>query len=207
MSYILIIKNNPTAAGTDGTVVSSDGSNSVPIQSGIINATTTPESSPIKLAIRTNVINSVNYTTSAVTKLFPGPQTTIAVATTVGATSITVTDSSQFAAAESIVIGTETNTIKSISGNVILLSTELTNAHSVGDIFAIVNYDKIALALDNAGSPGTWAAYGASIAIPAGVVSTNTIFWAKAKAVSTDSPINYTMTKICYECDSIIQAA
>ena len=50
---------------------------------------------------------------------------------------------------------------------------------------------KLALAPDNSGSPGTFGAYGAALEL--GVVSdANTLFWAKAKTVSTETPTNDT---------------
>jgi len=51
MAYIHVYKDNPTAGGTDGTLVS-EGDNSSPVEVGPLNATNNEESSPIKLAIR-----------------------------------------------------------------------------------------------------------------------------------------------------------
>jgi hypothetical protein len=54
------------------------------------------------------------------------------------------------------------------------------------------NMDKWALALDNAGAAGTFGAYGASLTITDTISTTNKIFWARAKAVSTEDPVNDT---------------
>lgn len=45
-----------------------------------------------------------------------------------------------------------------------------------------------ALAPDNSGSAGTFGDYGAALTITASIDDTNTIFWAKAKSVSTENP-------------------
>jgi hypothetical protein len=49
---------------------------------------------------------------------------------------------------------------------------------------------KWALAPDNAGSPGTYGAYGAALTIASSIDGTNYIFWTKAKSTSDESPIN-----------------
>ena len=49
-----------------------------------------------------------------------------------------------------------------------------------------------ALAPDNSGSAGTFGAYGASLVISSAIVATNTLFWAKAKAESSESPLSDT---------------
>jgi len=51
---------------------------------------------------------------------------------------------------------------------------------------------KWALAPDNAGSAGTYGAYGAALTLSSAIDATNTIFWAKAKATSDESPVNDT---------------
>jgi len=48
--------------------------------------------------------------------------------------------------------------------------------------------DDWALAPDNGGSAGTFGAYGAALSLAAGITNVNTIFWAKAKAVSGENP-------------------
>lgn len=49
---------------------------------------------------------------------------------------------------------------------------------------------KWALAPDNAGSPGTFGAYGAALTISSAIGATNQLFWAKAKATSDETPVN-----------------
>jgi len=49
---------------------------------------------------------------------------------------------------------------------------------------------KWALAPDNAGVAGTYGAYGAALTVSSVIDATNTIFWAKAKATSDESPVN-----------------
>ncbi|BAF60385.1 hypothetical protein PTH_2204 [Pelotomaculum thermopropionicum SI] len=52
---------------------------------------------------------------------------------------------------------------------------------------------KWALAPDNAGSPGTFGAYGAYLTLTNPVIgATNKLFWAKAKATSDETPVNDT---------------
>lgn len=66
MAYIHIYKNNPTAGGTDGQLVSEgDGSN--PITVGPLNATNNEESAPVKLAVRCDS----GYQTSGNTTIQP----------------------------------------------------------------------------------------------------------------------------------------
>ncbi|MFL0197394.1 hypothetical protein ACJDU8_17765 [Clostridium sp. WILCCON 0269] len=52
--------------------------------------------------------------------------------------------------------------------------------------------DKWALAPDNAGVAGSFGAYGSALTISSVIGTTNTVFWVKAKAVSTESPSNDT---------------
>ena len=49
---------------------------------------------------------------------------------------------------------------------------------------------KWALAPDDAGSAGTYGSYGAVLTVSSAIDATNTIFWAKAKATSDESPVN-----------------
>ena len=51
---------------------------------------------------------------------------------------------------------------------------------------------KWALAPDNSGVPGTFEAYGNALAFGAQIPDSNVVFWAKAKAVSTENPTNDT---------------
>jgi len=46
------------------------------------------------------------------------------------------------------------------------------------------------LAPDNAGSAGTFGAYGDPLTISSVIGATNTLFWAKAKSTSDETPIN-----------------
>ena len=50
--------------------------------------------------------------------------------------------------------------------------------------------DKWRLAKDNAGSPGAWGSYGASLVINSVITDVNTVFWAQAKATSDEAPSN-----------------
>lgn len=52
------------------------------------------------------------------------------------------------------------------------------------------------LAPDSAGSPGTWAAYGAALTITTQIVATNTIFWIEAEATSDEAPTNDTTVSL-----------
>lgn len=52
--------------------------------------------------------------------------------------------------------------------------------------------DKWALSLDGV----TWGAYGAALTITTAITTVNTVFYAKAKAVSTENPVNDTAVKI-----------
>lgn len=45
-----------------------------------------------------------------------------------------------------------------------------------------------ALAPDNSGSAGTFGAYGAALTFSAEIADSNTLFWVKAKAASTETP-------------------
>lgn len=47
-----------------------------------------------------------------------------------------------------------------------------------------------ALAPDNAGVAGTFLDYGTALTITSLINATNTLFWVKARAVSSESPIN-----------------
>lgn len=49
-----------------------------------------------------------------------------------------------------------------------------------------------ALAPDNAGVAGTFGSYGAALTFSAEIPDTNVLFWAKAKAASSESPVEDT---------------
>lgn len=51
---------------------------------------------------------------------------------------------------------------------------------------------KWALAPDAEGSAGTFGAYGDSLVIASAITAANTVFWTKAKAASTESPLSDT---------------
>ena len=55
---------------------------------------------------------------------------------------------------------------------------------------------KWALTPNNAGSAGTFGAYGANLVIATVVGATNVLFWAKAKATSDEAPQNDTSVDI-----------
>lgn len=67
--YIEIIKNNPTQGGADGAVIGEGAG----IISGMIDLITKPESDPIKLAIRTAVIDGKNYIVKGESAIHAGP--------------------------------------------------------------------------------------------------------------------------------------
>lgn len=50
--------------------------------------------------------------------------------------------------------------------------------------------DKWALAPDNEGVAGVFGAYGSALTISSVIGTTNTLFWVKAKALSTENPSN-----------------
>lgn len=52
--------------------------------------------------------------------------------------------------------------------------------------------DKWALSLNGS----NWGDYGASLTIPTAITTVNTVFYAKAKAVSTENPVNDTTVKM-----------
>ena len=52
--------------------------------------------------------------------------------------------------------------------------------------------NKWALAPDNAGSAGTFGAYGAALTFASAIPDSNVLFWAKAKAADTETPTNDT---------------
>ena len=63
---------------------------------------------------------------------------------------------------------------------------------------------KWALALDSEGSAGTFGDYGAALTITATIDDTNTIFWAKAKATSDESPATDTTVTLEGTCATIV---
>lgn len=63
---------------------------------------------------------------------------------------------------------------------------------------------KWALAPDNAGSPGTFGAYGASLALAGVIGASNKIFWVKAKATSDEAPQND--TNVDLKVEGIVEA-
>ena len=62
---------------------------------------------------------------------------------------------------------------------------------------------KWALAPDNGGTPGTFGAYGAALTITSVINATNTIFWAKAKATSGETPANDTSVDLVVTCATV----
>jgi hypothetical protein len=135
MSKIKIYKDNPTAGGTNGTLVSS-GTGLAPISTGVLRADLNEVSANIKLAVRCDS----GYETSG-------------------------------------------NTTISLTGT---------------------TASKWSLAPDSSGSPGTWGAYGGSLTITSKVDSTNTIFWARAKATSDELPVNDTTVQL--KAEAVISA-
>lgn len=66
--------------------------------------------------------------------------------------------------------------------------------------------NKWALAPDNAGTPGAFGAYGAPLTLASGIGTTNKLFWAKAKAASSESPTNDTSVSLYVTCSAITAA-
>lgn len=131
MELINIYKNNPTAGQTDGTLVSTGGAQTSPIETGELDAAINEQTDPIKLAIRCET----------------GYQTT-------GETTITPVTATA---------------------------------------------ERWQLAPDNGGQPGTWLDWGDSLVIPGVIGDTNTIFWARVRAVDTENPINDRSTSLRIE--------
>lgn len=71
-----------------------------------------------------------------------------------------------------------------------------TDGDTIISIIDSTSVDKWSLAPDSAGSPGTWGDWGASLTISSMVGSTNTIFWARARALDTEDPINDSSVQI-----------
>ena len=63
------------------------------------------------------------------------------------------------------------------------------------------NASKWALAPDNGGSAGTWGSYGAALTFASSIGDTNVIFWAKAKAASSESPSNDTSVDLVIDAE------
>lgn len=132
--YLHIYKNNPTAAGTDGTQVSEDGTQLTPISIGPLSATNNEVSAAVALAIRCDT----GYVTAANIVITP-----------------TGTDAAMWA-----------------------LSADGT----------------------------TWGAYGAALTITSVINTTNTLFYARAKAASTENPHTDTTVSLVVTC-AVINAA
>ena len=71
-----------------------------------------------------------------------------------------------------------------------------TEGDTVISIIDSESVDKWSLAPDSGGSPGTWGGWGASLTISSTVGATNTIFWARARALDTEDPANDTSVQI-----------
>ena len=125
MAYLHLYSGTPTAGGTDGQLLS-EGDHSAPVTIGPLNASTNQVSSPVKMAIRSDVdsVSGHAYVTGDTTTITP--------------TGTTAAD--------------------------------------------------WALAPDSSGSAGTFGSYGAALTLSSGITNTNTIFWAKAKAASGETP-------------------
>lgn len=61
--------------------------------------------------------------------------------------------------------------------------------------------DKWSLAPDNAGAPGAFGAWGAGLSITGPVSDVNAIFWARARAVDTEEPVNDNSVQIRAEAE------
>lgn len=139
MAYIHVYQGNPTAGGTNGTLVSE--ATEASAISFTLNASNNEESTAMKLAVRCEV----------------GYQTTSAGVT------VDIVD----------------------------------NSASGKDL-------KWALASDNAGSAGTFGAYGATLTLSGVIGATNVIFWVKAKATSDEAPQND--TNVDLKVEGIVEA-
>lgn len=88
------------------------------------------------------------------------------------------------------------------------LAIRCESGYKTGDVTTIALTGKTAnmwaMAPDNNGSPGTWGAYGGSLTFAAGITTTNTLFWIKAKSADTENPVNDATVSLGISCPTIV---
>jgi len=160
------------------------------ITTNFLNASTNDVSTPIKLAVRCDAgYNSLNTTT-----VTPTAAISFTGNTTLNNNQITsISVNTNEIGVGQVVVGTnipaDSKVTAIISSSVIQISNNCT-ATASGVSITQGDPSKWRLAPDNAGSPGSWGAYGAALSINTTIGTTNTIFWSEAKATSDETPIN-----------------
>jgi hypothetical protein len=160
------------------------------ISSGYLNATSNQVSSPIKLAVRCDSgYNSTGSTTITPVAAIPFTgNTTINVAQI---TSISV-NTNEIGIGQ-VIIGTnipaDTKVTSIVNSSTVNISNVATGT-ATGVSLTQGDPSKWNLAPDNSGTPGTFVGYGGTLTIASAITTTNTIFWAEAKATSDETPIN-----------------
>lgn len=162
------------------------------ITTNLLNASINQVSTAIKLAVRTDAgYQSVSGTNTLITPVaaisFTG--TTTLSSNVITAINISTAELGVGQYILGVGIPADTIIMGIINGSSIQISNNATAA-GTGVAFTQGDPSKWALAPDNAGVPGTWEAYGASLTISSQIAPTNTIFWAEAKATADESPIN-----------------
>lgn len=193
MAYLNLYKNTPTAGGTDGSKVGAGN----PIITPYLDLSA-DETAIIKLALRCDS----GYTSLQSTVITPtAASTTLSSEAAVAATSLTVASSTGLQAGNLIDIGVggtmETKRITAIDGATLTISSALANVQAVGSTVACRSKYQIALAPDNAGSAGTFGAWGGALTVEDTVTDANTIVWAKFRALEAEAiPYNDTAASL-----------
>ena len=156
------------------------------------------ETATIKLALRCDS----GYTSLQPTVITPtAPSTILSAEAAVAATSLTAASSTGLQVGNLIDIGAggtlETKRITAIDGTTLTISSALTNVQPAGATVACRSKYQISLAPDNAGTAGTFGAWGAALTVEDTVTDTNTIIWAKFRALEAEAiPYNDTAASL-----------
>lgn len=183
MSYLNLYKNNPTAGGTDGSKVVAGN----PVITPYLDLALS-ETADIKLALR----GDPGYATLQPTVITPkAPVTTLAAEAAIGAATISVASATGLQVGNRIDIGTggtlETKRITAIDGTTLTINSALVNIQAAGAVVVCRSKYQMALALDNAGEPGTFGDWGAALTITDTIDDTNTIIWLQVRALAAES--------------------
>ena len=183
MAVFNLYKNNPSAGGVDGSKVVAGN----PVVSPYLDLATSEEVI-IKLALR----GDPGYATLQPTVITPtAPSTTLAVEAVAGSTAITVISATGLQVGNRIEIGAgetlETKRITQIDGAALTLSSALANTQAAEAVVSCLSKFHLALAPDNAGSPGTFGAWGAAMTITDTISDTNVLIHLKVRALAAEA--------------------
>lgn len=187
--FLHMYKGSPTSGGTDGTQVSEH-----------VETTVSGTNSSGQAVL--NVADASKLVAGRVLKIGTGGSQEIRIIQSIATNAITLTENLTYthSNAEAVVTNEEAPLSVTLNATNNEISTDQklalrceTGYTTTGNTVITptgTSAAKWALAPDNAGSPGTYGAYGAALTITDAIGATNKLFWAKAKSTSDEIPVN-----------------